>query len=123
MTDLVVTSHVVAGTTVVEVAGDVDVYSAAMLRDGLDRLIGAGRTQFVLDLDGVTFLDSTGLGVLVGRLRRVRLQDGGIHVACSVRKILRVFSITGLDQVFPLHATTQAAIAACREEMLHTPQE
>ncbi|WP_168583227.1 STAS domain-containing protein [Gephyromycinifex aptenodytis] len=123
MTDLDVTSHIDNGTTVVEVSGDVDVYSAAVLRDGLDRLIGAGRTHFVLDLDGVTFLDSTGIGVLVGRLRRVRLQEGSIHVACSVPKILRVFSITGLDQVFPLHENAPAAIDACRAEMQQSAPE
>lgn len=118
MTDLVVSSHDDAGTTVVEVGGEVDVYSAAQLRDALDRFIGAGTTHFVLDLTGVGFLDSTGLGVLVGRLRRVRLQQGSIHVVCSVPKILRVFSITGLDQVFPIHAHRDDALAACRADSL-----
>ena len=69
---------------VVTVAGEVDVYTAAQLRAVLDEELGAGNARLVVDLDEVSFLDSTGLGVLVGRLKLVRNHSGwlrmfGIH--------------------------------------------
>lgn len=112
MSDLSVTVRDENGCAVVEVAGDVDVYSAAVLRERLDRLIAAGVVVLVLDLEGVSFMDSTGLGVLVGRLRRVRLAGGAILLVCTVPRILRVFAITGLNQVFPVFGSVDEAIRA-----------
>jgi anti-sigma B factor antagonist len=60
----------------------------------------------------VTFLDSTGLGVLVGRLKLVRNQSGWLRLVCSNERILRVFRITGLDKVFGIHASLDDALAA-----------
>ncbi|MBK8731279.1 MAG: STAS domain-containing protein [Tetrasphaera sp.] len=97
------------GTVVVDVDGAVDVYTAAQLRAALDVLIGRGRTRMILDFDGVDFLDSTGLGVLVARLKVVRVQDGWLRLVCTSEKILRVLRITGLDNLFPIHATVDEA--------------
>ncbi len=99
------------GVVLVDVAGAVDVYTAAQLRSALDSHIGRGHTRLVLDFDDVDFLDSTGLGVLVARLKLVRVQDGWIRLVCSSEKILRVLRITGLDKVFPIFATVEAALA------------
>lgn len=114
MTDLSVRTRDEDGCAVVEVTGDVDVYSAAVLRERLDRLIASGVVELILDLEGVTFMDSTGLGVLVGRLRRVKMAGGSISLVCTVPRILRVFGITGLDQVFPLFDSLQDAVGARR---------
>ena len=59
----------------------------------------------MVDLDGVEFLDSTGLGVLVGALKRVRTNNGELALVCSESRILKVFEITGLTKVFPMHRT------------------
>jgi anti-sigma B factor antagonist len=61
-------------------------------------------------MEKVEFLDSTGLGVLVGGLKRVRSYDGTLRLVCSQEKILKVFRITGLTKVFPIHATLQEAL-------------
>ena len=66
--ELSVTTSRQDDVSVVTVAGEVDVYTAAQLRSVLDEEIGAGHARLVVDLDEVSFLDSTGLGVLVGRL-------------------------------------------------------
>ncbi|HEU5241501.1 MAG TPA: STAS domain-containing protein [Ornithinibacter sp.] len=83
--------------SVVTVAGEVDVYTAAQLRAVLDE---------------VSFLDSTGLGVLVGRLKLVRNHSGWLRIVCSNDRILRVFRITGLDKVFGIHGSLADALAA-----------
>lgn len=99
----------------VTIQGDVDVYTAPGLREHLDRLIAGGHRHLVLDLEHVPFMDSTGLGVLVGRLKRTRLQKGSMRVVCTVPRILRVFEITGLNQVLSVYDDAEEAIAQAQE--------
>jgi anti-sigma B factor antagonist len=96
-----------AGYTVVEIGGEIDVASAPELRHCLNQTIDAGGRQLVVDLRQVSFIDSVGLGVLVGARRRLLRygHDGGIQLVCANGLILRVLRISGLDGVFPLHAT------------------
>ena len=89
--DLSITSEVRGGATVVHVGGEIDVYTAPVLREHLDEHISSGRTDLVVDLGGVTFMASTGLGVLVGRLKLVRAANGTIRLVCSNDRILSVF--------------------------------
>ena len=103
------------GVFVLSFGGDIDVASAVTVRDALDRVIAAGHHCIVLDLDEVRFLDSTGLGVMVGRLKAVQDLDGDMHLVCSSARIARVMSITGLDEVFTIHDTVAAAAAAVAE--------
>ncbi len=110
--ELSVTASRQGDVTVVTVAGEVDVYTAAQLRAALDEEVAADHVHLVVDLDEVTFLDSTGLGVLVGRLKLVRNQSGWLRLVCSNERILRVFRITGLDKVFGIHASLDEALAA-----------
>ena len=84
------------GFTVIAVSGEIDVYTAPKLREKLISLVEDGSYQLIVDLEGVEFLDSTGLGVLVGGLKRVRAHDGWIDLVCTQSRILRIFRITGL---------------------------
>jgi anti-sigma B factor antagonist len=111
--DLQVTTT--AGYTVVEVGGEIDLASAPELRDCLNHTIDAGSRQLVVDLRQVDFIDSEGLGVLVGARRRLlqdRHHDGGIQLVCANGLVLRVLRISGLDRVFPLHATLTDALGS-----------
>lgn len=97
---------------VIEVAGEVDVYTAPRLREALLDLVDAGHYDVVVDIRGVEFLDSTGLGVLVGGLKRVRQHDGSIQLVCTQERILKIFRITGLTKVFAIRETVEEALAA-----------
>ena len=110
--DLDIGTSVVDGRTVVQVVGEIDVYTAPQLRERLDAEIDAGRYDLVVDLSGVSFMDSTGLGVLVGRLKQIRLNDGSMRLVCAHDRVLKVFVITGLDKVFAIYPTVGEAIAA-----------
>lgn len=110
--DLQVTSREHGPWTVVEVVGDVDVFSAPTLRDEMNAAIEAGNSRLIADLSGVPFLDSTGLGVLVGRLKTVRQSGGELRLVITAERVLRNFAITGLDRVFPISATLDEAVAA-----------
>lgn len=109
--DLSVSTREEAGRTIVEVGGEIDVYSAPTLRDRLNGLVAEGHHDLVVDMQGVEFLDSTGLGVLVGGLKRVRTHNGSLHLVCSQERVLKVFRITGLTKVFAIHDTVEQALA------------
>ncbi len=102
----------VAGHVVLEARGEVDIYTSAMLRERLIEVIDGGARQVVVDLSRVDFLDSSGLGVLVGALKRIRTADGDLNLVCASEKLLKIFRITALDRVFRLHDSVEAATAA-----------
>ena len=99
-------------TTVIAVSGEIDVYTAPKLREKLVSLVESGSYHLIVDMEGVEFLDSTGLGVLVGGLKRVRAHDGDIDIVCTQGRILRIFKITGLSNVFAIYDTVDDALAA-----------
>ena len=98
--------------TVVVVGGEIDVYTAPKLREQLIDLVSSGQYHLVVDMEGVEFLDSTGLGVLVGGLKRVRAHEGSLRLVCTQERILKIFRITGLTKVFPIHSSVEEAVAA-----------
>ena len=100
------------GFTVIAVSGEIDVYTAPKLREKLITLVEDGSYQLIVDMEGVEFLDSTGLGVLVRGLKRVRAHDGWIDLVCTQGRILRIFKITGLNKVFNIYDSVPEAIAA-----------
>ena len=95
---------------ILEVNGEVDVFTAPKLREQLIDLVEQGQRNLVVSLEGVEFLDSTGLGVLVAGLKRVKVHDGSLAVVCTKEKILKIFRITGLTKVFPIHGSIDAAV-------------
>ena len=107
-----VTSRPSGDRTVVHVAGEIDVYTAPTLREELAGLVDAEKTDIVVDLTDVSFMDSTGLGVLVGALKKVRTLGGELRLVIDQEKVLKVFRITALTQVFDIHATVDEALKA-----------
>ena len=92
---------------IVVVRGEIDVASSPVLRAELAALLGGGARSITLDLGAVSFIDSSGLGVLVGALKRLRDGDGGTFNIVDVRDpVRRVFEITGLDQLFVLNCSS-----------------
>lgn len=98
--------------TVLGVGGEIDVYTAPQLRERLIELVEGGQQHIVVDMEQVEFLDSTGLGVLVGGLKRVRAQDGSLRLVCGQERILKIFRITGLEKVFGIYPSVDEAVAA-----------
>jgi anti-sigma B factor antagonist len=110
--ELSLSTRTVAGRKVLEVGGEIDVYTAPQLRERLIALVESGSRRVVVDLGRVEFLDSTGLGVLVGALKRLRGVGGELYLVCAQERLLKIFRITGLDRVFTLYASVDAAVAA-----------
>jgi anti-sigma B factor antagonist len=118
--DLVLNEYSAAqGRTVIAVSGEIDVYTAPRLRETLLSLVDAGNYRLIVDMEGVEFLDSTGLGVLVGGLKRVRAHDGCIDLVCTQGRILRIFRITGLSKVFNIYDSVDEALAGHAKPHIH----
>jgi anti-sigma B factor antagonist len=110
--ELSLSTRETAGTVVLDVGGEIDVYTSPKLRERLVGLVRDGATSIVVNLDEVEFIDSTGLGVLVGALKRLRARGGSMSLVCSADGLLRVFTITGLEKVFPIYASLAEATEA-----------
>jgi anti-sigma B factor antagonist len=112
LVDLSLSTRSEGDRTVVDVGGEIDVYTAPRLREQLVDLVADGKYHLIVDMERVDFLDSTGLGVLVGGLKRVRAHDGSLRLVCTQERILKIFRITGLTKVFPIHTSVDEAVNA-----------
>ena len=101
---------------IISLAGEVDLYTAPEFKQQLLDVIGKGAKDVVVDFSNTTFIDSTTLGVLVGGVKRLRTNDGQLSLVCSDRNITKIFEITGLDRVFPIHDSRDEALGAVKAQ-------
>jgi anti-sigma B factor antagonist len=87
-------------------------FTAPKLREKLVQTVEEGGYKIIVNLENVSFMDSTGLGTLVGGLKRVKEHEGTLALVCSSRPVLRVLSITGLNNVFPIYNSVDEAVAS-----------
>jgi len=95
---------------VVAVRGEVDLFTAPEFKQRVMAPIGAGVDHVIVDLTETTFIDSSSLGVLIGAHRRLKSRGGRLAVACSTDAIVKTFRITGLDGVFTIVDSVDAAL-------------
>lgn len=99
---------------VLTLAGEVDVSNVAEVREAGLKLLQSDTKRLVVDLSEVTYMDSSGLGMLVGLLKRVRESGGEVAIAGARERVGRLFEITGLKQVFSLYEDAAAALKEVR---------
>jgi anti-sigma B factor antagonist len=104
------TSRLERGLVIVELSGHLDLHTVDALRDAIADWVDKGHTDIRVTLDGLDFMDSSGLGVLVGSLKRVRAYGGTFQLVCSKPSLLRLFSITGLDRVFVIQSSLASTL-------------
>lgn len=92
------------GVPVLVASGEIDVYTSPELRRELHGVVATGAPSIVVDLGGVDFIDSSGLGVLVGALKRMRERDGAVVLRAMTPSTRKVFDITGLTELFDVEA-------------------
>jgi len=107
MVDIKIDLREVEKLPVIEVTGEVDVYTAPKLKSRILSLIDNQQYSMIIDLNGVDFMDSSGLGVLVGGLKRVGPHEGSIALVLNRPNILKIFKITGLDKVFKIYGSVE----------------
>lgn len=96
------------GSPILKLAGELDLESVSRLREELRRLIQEGHSRIIVDLDEMDYLDSSGLGVLVGALARIRESGGELPLVVSEPKHRRLFDVTKLSYVFSLYPNVNA---------------
>jgi len=101
-------------TAVLSLAGELDVSNVARARETARKLLDGGNSRLVVDLAKVTYMDSSGLGMLVGLLKRLKESGGAMALAGLVPRVKRVFEITGLQQIFTLCDDVAAALKEVR---------
>lgn len=99
-----------AACTICRPRGELDAFSVGRLRERLGALVAADR--LVIDLSEVPFLDSAGIGALIGAIRKTREHGGSVAVACSRTNLLRLLQTTMFDRIVPVRPTLDDAIAA-----------
>jgi anti-sigma B factor antagonist len=117
----IVTSRHQGTWRVVSVNGEIDVHTGPALRDHLLAALAQGDDLLVVDLSQVSFLDSSGLGVLVTVHKRARLTDGELRIAGCRQPVATIFQITALDRAFCIYPTVEDALAAPHDR--HRPDD
>ena len=98
-----------AETRVLTVQGEIDVYTSAYLKEHVATAIAEGAKHVAMNLSGVEYLDSTGLGVLIGALKNLKERNGSLILIGPSRRISRIFEITGLHKIFTVYQTEAEA--------------
>src|SRR5919197_929811 len=97
---------------IVAVVGEVDLFTAPRLKAAINDAMEDGHIRIVVDLSETTFLDSTGIGILIGTFKRLRSRDGRLTLVNTHPHIAKTFDLTGLDQLFTICRTREEALAA-----------
>lgn len=98
------------GVTVVAPTGRLDVAGAPALKDAMSPLTGDGPVKVVIDMEGVSFVDSTGLGSVIAALKQIRGRQGELRLAAPNQQVRVVLELTTLDRIFPYYATLEEAL-------------
>jgi anti-sigma B factor antagonist len=106
---LTITVRSERGVVIAAVTGEIDMSTVAPLRERLFELADSGGT-LIIDLNRVTFIDSAGLGALVGTARRAAEHGGSLHAVCAQRQTRKLLWLTGVDRRIPLAATVDGAL-------------
>jgi anti-sigma B factor antagonist len=107
--ELSVTVRRERGVVIAGVTGDIDMSTVAGLRERLFELADSGQ-PLIVDLNRITFIDSAGLGALVGAARRADAHGGSLHAVCSRPQTRKLLWLTGVDRRIPLTATVDGAL-------------
>ncbi|HEY3195413.1 MAG TPA: STAS domain-containing protein [Candidatus Dormibacteraeota bacterium] len=98
------------GVTVIAPSGRLDVAGAPALKEAVNEAVKSGQPRLVIDMEGVSFVDSSGLGSVVAALKLARNSSGDLRLAAPNQQVRVVLELTTLDRVFPYYATVEDAL-------------
>ena len=85
---------------IIYLSGEIDHHSSRDMREGVDRLIVTHRPKaFILDLSGVDFMDSSGLGLVLGRYKKIKELGGDMYIANAGERTMRILKMAGVDKI------------------------
>lgn len=98
------------GVTVVAPTGRLDVAGAPTLKEAISEALKSGEPRVVLDMEGISFVDSTGLGSVIAALKQIRSSKGDLRLAAPNQQVRVVLELTTLDRVFPYYSSVEDAL-------------
>lgn len=110
--DLSLNENTADSHSIIEVRGEVDVHSAPRLRDRLVEVVDGGSRSVIVDLTELGFIDSTGLGALVAGRNHAEENGASLQLVCNTERLLKLFRITGLHEVFTIRESVSQALAS-----------
>lgn len=116
MTEIRVDTHEENGIHLIEVEGRIDAFLVTKIREVINELVQEGKVKLVIRFDKVSQINSTALGILVGRLRRVRIHGGDIKIVELSPEIQRIFNVMGASRIFDIHPSVDSAKKAFEAE-------
>ncbi len=120
--EALVNPRIVDGVAVLDVAGELDLYTSPKLKATLDSMLAEGHTRLVVNLQETTYLDSTALAILSSALREIKQIGGNLGLIFNKPQTARLFTITGLNELFPIFQTEADALATVRTWMTAPPK-
>lgn len=97
-------------TLIVSLSGELDHHNAEKIRDKIDATMEKGFKNLIFNFKGVSFMDSSGIGVIIGRYKKVQRKGGRVCITCLNDKIKRIFEISGLFKIIPYYSNDEDAL-------------
>lgn len=110
--EIEVSARPVGNAYLVEVSGEIDLYTGPRVKDCIHDLIDQEHYNLIVDLENVRYMDSTGLGILMSALKRVEEKGGRIVIVCNNARVLKIFKLTGFVHTFSIFNTEAEAVAS-----------
>ncbi len=107
--DIKVETKQIKNSHIISVQGEIDVYTSPRVKETINELIEKENYNLIINLEEVRYIDSTGLGVLIGALKKVREHNGSINLICTNPQIKKIFNITGLVKIFGIFKNEEEA--------------
>ncbi len=102
----------ISGTQVLDVVGEIDVYTAPRFKEAVNQILGTGQKHLVVNMAGITYMDSSGFGILLSATKRLRPEGGTVNLVKCNSAIERILKITRLDTIFNVYDNVDEAIRA-----------
>ena len=111
-TDMDISTEVLQDTLIVRIQGELDLHTASVFRDEVDNILSRRKriTKMMLSLNGVTFIDSSGLGALLGRYKKIMQRNGRIVISEMSPGVKKLLELSGVNKIIPLFDTEQEAL-------------
>lgn len=104
------------GLKILDVAGEIDVYTAPQFKEAVNQVINAGQSDLIINMEKVSYMDSSGFGTLLSATKRLRPEGGTVNLVACNSAIDRMLRITRLNTVFGTFQTIDEALEAIKNQ-------
>ncbi len=112
----------VGNVVILDVAGEIDIYTSPKLKSSLEELLAGGKSRVLVNLLQTKYLDSTALSVLSTALKQAQGRGGNLGLIYDQPQIAKIFTITGLHEIFPVFRTEAEAVGVAKGWIAETPK-